>query len=114
MLEALFSVALAPAVTPVLLQSFWDAFGLVTTIIVFVMLYKLFYPEVVESQFIALIMAVVITYLLVIPFEWFKYLLFVSLFMYAFFWEFKPWEWGVRERTREPVKGKPAEKGRPY
>jgi len=97
-----------------LFQGFWDALGLITTIIVFIMLYKVFYPDVVESQLIALIIAAIITYLLVIPYEWFKYLLFVILFMYAFFWEFKPWEWGVREREKEPEQGKPAEKGRPF
>ncbi len=91
---------------PFLFQGFLDAFGLVATIVVFIMLYKLFYPDVVGSQLVALLIAAVVTYLLVIPYEWFKYLLFVVLFMYAFFWEFKPWEWGVRKREREPVQGK--------
>lgn len=111
------NAALAPVFAPFLLQGFWEAFGLVTTIIVFILLYKLFYPDVVDSQLIGLIMAAVITYLIVIPYEWFKYLLFVILFMYAFFWEFRPWEWGVRRPRKAgeyPSAGKPAEKGKPF
>lgn len=90
-----------------LFQGFWDAFGLVATIVVFIMLYKLFYPDVVGSQLVALLIAAVVIYLLVIPYEWFKYLLFVILFMYAFFWEFKPWEWGVRKQETKFVRGNP-------
>ena len=76
-----------------LLLNFWSAFGLVVLIIVFVMLYRLFYPDIVKSPLVAFVIVAIVTFTLVIPYPWFKYLLFVFLFLYAFFWTFKPYKW---------------------
>lgn len=76
-----------------LLLDFWGAFGLVVLIIVFVMLYRLFYPDIVKSQIVAFVVTAIVTFTLVIPYPWFKYLLFVFLFLYGFFWTFKPYKW---------------------
>ncbi len=76
-----------------LLLDFGSALGLVVLIIVFVMLYRLFYPDIVKSQIVAFVIVAIVTFTLVIPYPWFKYLLFVFLFLYAFFWTFKPYKW---------------------
>lgn len=76
-----------------LLLDFGGALGLVVLIIVFVMLYRLFYPDIVKSQLVAFVIVAIVTFTLVIPYPWFKYLLFVFLFLYAFFWTFKPYKW---------------------
>ena len=76
-----------------LLLNFWGAFGLVVLIIVFAMLYKLFYPDIINSSLVAFIVTAIVTFTLVIPYPWFKYLLFAFLFMYGFFGSFKPYEW---------------------
>ena len=75
------------------LLDFWDALGVIVLLIVFIMLYNMFYPSIVSSQLVALVLVAVITFLVVIPYPWFKYLLFCFLFMYGFFQTFKPYEW---------------------
>lgn len=84
---------------------FLDSLDVVILIIVFIMLYKLFYPGVVESKVIALAIAAIVTYLLVIPYDWFRYFLFVALFLYSFFWSFQPWDWGKNWSTDDPHRG---------
>ena len=79
--------------SPVMLDGFMDAFDLVVLIIVFLMLYRLFYPDMVQNKAVALVIVVIITFVVVIPYAWFRYLLFVVLFMYAVFWTFKPYRW---------------------
>ncbi len=81
------------AFAPVMLDGFMDAFDLVVLIIVFLMLYRLFYPDMVQNKAVALVIVVIITFVVVIPYAWFRYLLFVVLFMYAVFWTFKPYRW---------------------
>lgn len=78
---------------PLLQADFWQAFDLVVLIIVFLMLYRLFYPDMVQNKAVALVIVVIVTFVVVIPFAWFRYLLFVVLFMYAVFWTFKPYRW---------------------
>jgi len=75
------------------LLDFGEAFGLVVLVIVFIMLYKLFYPGIVSSQLVAFVVVAIITFTVVIPYPWFKYLMFVFLFMCGFFWTFKPYKW---------------------
>ncbi|MFH0973674.1 MAG: hypothetical protein V1817_02720 [Candidatus Micrarchaeota archaeon] len=83
----------ANAFSPVMLDGFGDAFGFVVLIIVFLMLYRLFYPDMVQNKAVALVIVVIITVLVVYPYPWFMYFLFVVLFMYAVFWTFKPYRW---------------------
>lgn len=79
--------------SPVLLDGFGEAFDLVVLIIVFLMLYRLFYPDMVQNKAVALLIVVIVTFVVVIPYAWFRYLLFVALFMYSVFWTFKPYRW---------------------
>ncbi len=81
------------SLSPVMLDGFMDAFDLVVLIIVFLMLYRLFYPDMVQNKAVALVIVIIITFIVVIPYAWFRYLLFVVLFMYAVFWTFKPYRW---------------------
>ena len=80
-------------VKPFVLDDFMAAFDLVVLIIVFLMLYRLFYPDMVQNKAVALVIVVIVTFVVVIPYAWFRYLLFVVLFMYAVFWTFKPYRW---------------------
>ncbi|MBI3588197.1 hypothetical protein HY095_03310 [Candidatus Micrarchaeota archaeon] len=72
---------------------FFEAMGLVVLILDFVLLYRLFYPGIVGAKAIALFITTVITFLLLIPYPWFAWLLFFVLFLYAFFGSFRPWDW---------------------
>lgn len=92
MLPALISLPAALSV-PVVFSTFMDAFGLVVLILVFVALYKYLSDSFIESPLLALLVTIIIVFLIVIPFEWVKYFLFVALVMYGFFSTFKPWEW---------------------
>lgn len=75
-----------------------EAFDFVATLIVFFMMYsRLFYPEVINNKVVALLVTIVIMFVLVIPFPIVKWIMFLGLFSYGFFWGFRPWEWGLTE-----------------
>ncbi len=73
--------------------SFWDDFGIVALILVFFGLYNLLSEGVLRSRFLALIVTVIVIYLVVIPYDWFKYLLFVMLFLGAAISRINPGAW---------------------
>ncbi len=76
----------------------WEALDFVVTIIVFFMMYsRLFYPEIINNKAVAFLVTIVIMFVLVIPFPIIKWIMFLGLFSYGFFWGFRPWEWGLTE-----------------
>ncbi len=92
MLSVLLSMPAALSM-PVVFSTFEDAFGLVVLILVFIALYKYLSDSFIKSPFLALLVTIIILFLIVIPYAWVKYFLFVVLVMYGFFTTFKPWEW---------------------
>ena len=72
---------------------FWDDFGLVILILLFFLLYNLFTSDFIKSPFLALIVTAVVVYLVVLPYEWFMYLLFIVLFLGAAFEKIDPSKW---------------------
>ncbi|MFA6048572.1 MAG: hypothetical protein WC792_01320 [Candidatus Micrarchaeia archaeon] len=72
---------------------FWDDFGLVVLILLFFLLYNLFSNGLVQSPFLALIITAIVVWVVVLPYEWFMYLLFVVLFLGSAFSRIKPSEW---------------------
>ena len=64
---------------------FWEDFGIVATILVFFILY--WYLSKDFPAVIALFITIVITFLVVLPYDWFKWLLFAGLFMFGFWGE---------------------------
>ncbi|MFH1056329.1 MAG: hypothetical protein V1717_00835 [Candidatus Micrarchaeota archaeon] len=89
----------APAL-PVFLFDFIEALTMIITIIDFIVIYKLFYPDIVKSQIIGFVIAVLVVFLLVIPYTWFAWFLFLAGFAYSFFWGFKPWTW-AKDKDRD-------------
>jgi hypothetical protein len=75
------------------LFSFWDDFGLIVGILVFFALYNALSGNFIRNNAIALIVSVLIFFLLVVPYDFFKYLLFVILFLGGLFATLKPEEW---------------------
>ena len=75
------------------MAEFFDALNLVVLIVDFVMLFRLFWPNVVESKIVATIIVSIIAFLLLVPFPLFAWLVFAALFLYGFFGNFRPWEW---------------------
>ncbi|MBI5035789.1 hypothetical protein HZC09_00445 [Candidatus Micrarchaeota archaeon] len=83
----------------------WEAFDFIATIVVFFFTFnRLFYPEVINNKAIALLVTFIVMFVLVIPFPIVKWLMFLGLFGYGFFWGFRPWEWGVT-KVEEPYEG---------
>jgi len=82
-----------PLALPVFYTDFWEAFGLVVLILVFFTLYNLLTNNFIRHPLLALLVAALIVFLLVIPYDWFKYLLFVVLVLYGMFTVLKPGEW---------------------
>jgi hypothetical protein len=73
------------------LFDFFEDFGIVVTILVFVVIW--YYLKMDMPPLLALLITIVITFMLVIPYDWFKYLVFVGLFMHGFWsWARKGWE----------------------
>jgi len=72
---------------------FWEAFGLIVLILIFFTLYNLLTNNFIRHPLLALLVTALIMFLLVIPYDWFKYLLFVVLVMYGMFTVMKPGEW---------------------
>ena len=86
-----------PSLLPVFLFDFIEALTLIVIIIDFIMLYKYFYPEVVGSQIVGLVISTIITFLLVIPYPFMAWVVFFITFAYSFFWGFQPWTWAADE-----------------
>lgn len=76
-----------------MLFSFWDDFGIIVLILVFFGLYNLLAEGWIRSRFLALIVTVVTIYIVVIPYDWFKFLLFAILFLGGAIARIKPQEW---------------------
>ncbi len=77
---------------PAFLFDFVEALTLIVVIIDFIMVYIIF-RDTLNGQLVALVMSAIITFLLVIPYPWFAWLIFFSTFAYSFFWGFRPWTW---------------------
>ena len=75
------------------LLAFENAFDVVIVLILFFLLYNFFHPKLVASPFLGLILTVIVVFLLVIPYTWFRYFLFAVLFLAGIFTNIKPWEW---------------------
>ena len=79
---------------PLVAAAFWEDFGLVVLILVFFGLFKVLTNDFIPSPKVAMIVTVLIVFLVVIPYDWFKYVLFAVLFLFMFFKEATPWKWG--------------------
>lgn len=75
------------------MAEFFDALNVVVLIIDFVMLFRLFWPNVVESKLVATIITSAVAFLLLVPYPLFAWIMFFALFLFGFFTNFKPWEW---------------------
>lgn len=87
---------LTESVVPLAAAGFFDDFGLVVLILVFFGLFKTLASGFIPSPKVAMLVTVIIVFLVVVPYDWFKYLLFMLLFLYAFFERATPWRWGWR------------------
>ncbi len=77
----------------VIALGFWDDMGLVVDILLFFLLYSYLVKGPVDNPFLALIVTAVITWLVVVPYPWFAWLLFVILFLGSAFGEIKFSDW---------------------
>jgi hypothetical protein len=84
------------ALAPLAAAAFGDDFGLVVLILVFFGVFKTLANDFIPSPKVAMIVTVIIIFLVVVPYDWFKYLLFAVLFLYSFFEKATPWKWGWR------------------
>jgi hypothetical protein len=66
------------------LLDFWDDFGLVVLLLTVYMLYNRLSYNFINNPLLALIIVAVITFALLIPYPFFKYLIFVVVVMYGF------------------------------
>ncbi|HIH20363.1 TPA: hypothetical protein HA244_03790 [Candidatus Micrarchaeota archaeon] len=89
-----------PLPVPVFMFDFIEALFLIVIIIDFIQTYRIFYPEVLASQLISLIVATIITFTLYIPYPWVGWLAVFPLFTYSFFYGFQPWTW-AQEKPME-------------
>ena len=97
---------LAPLSTiPFFLFDFIEALTMIVIIIDFIVVYKVFYPEIIGSQIVGLVIATLVIFLLAIPSTWFAWFLFVAGFAYSFFWGFQPWTWAKEEPKGEDEAG---------
>ncbi|HII39188.1 TPA: hypothetical protein HA318_04275 [Candidatus Micrarchaeota archaeon] len=86
----MFEQAFLPAL---LYTDFGEAFGLVALILVFFTLYNLLSNNFIRHPLLALLVTALIIFLLVLPYDWFKYLLFAVLVMYGLFTVVDPKKW---------------------
>src|SRR3989338_10482672 len=93
----------------VFLLQLFEAFDFVATLITFFLMYRMFYPEVIASKIIGLLVTFIVMFVLIVPFPLAKWLAFAGLFGYGFFWGFRPWEWGLTDYDEgsSPFFGKP-------
>ncbi len=75
------------------MSEFFDALGVIVLIIDYVMLFRLFYPGVVQSQLISILLATVIAFLLLVPYPWLAWVLFAALFLNGFFAQLQEHRW---------------------
>jgi hypothetical protein len=75
------------------MSEFFDALGVIVLILDFVMLYRLFYPAVVSSNFIALMLTTLVAFLLLVPYPWLAWVMFAALFMQGFFAQLSEHQW---------------------
>lgn len=75
------------------LFDFWSDFGIIVDILVFFVVYKLLRSSLAPSKTIALVTSLVVVFLLVLPYDWFKYLLFVVLILGAMWAKLEPSKW---------------------
>jgi len=73
--------------------SFWADMDLVVTILLFFMIYWILTQGLIDNSLAALVVAAVIVWLVVIPYGWFRYLLFIVLFLGKAFGEIKFKDW---------------------
>src|SRR3989338_3438539 len=92
-----------------ILQLF-EAFDFIATLIVFFLMYRMFYPELIANKAISLLVTIIVMFVLMIPYPIAKWLAFLGLFGYGFFWGFRPWEWGLTDYDE----GSSAFFGKPY
>jgi chromate transport protein ChrA len=91
----MFSQSFAPFL-PVFLFDFTQALTLIIIIIDYVVLYQIF-EGFTSSKILGLVIATIITFLIVIPYNWVAWLVFLAGFAYSFFWGFQPWTWAGNE-----------------
>ncbi|MCX6768125.1 MAG: hypothetical protein NTY90_05380 [Candidatus Micrarchaeota archaeon] len=72
----------------------WEDFQLVMLVAIFIMLYWLVIDNT-QNPILALIVVTIIFFVIAIPYEWVRVLLFLSLVFYQVFQKeaIKPWEW---------------------
>ncbi|MFH0835673.1 MAG: hypothetical protein V1834_00750 [Candidatus Micrarchaeota archaeon] len=78
---------------PLFLFQFGQALDLVIVLVLFFLLYNFFHPKLVSSPFLGLLITIIVIFILVIPYPWFRYFLFAILFLAGIFTNIKPWEW---------------------
>ena len=66
------------------LLSFMDGLNTVILILTFFSLYKMFTINYIENKIVALLVAIAITYLVLIPVTWFTWMIFFIVFMLEF------------------------------
>ncbi len=90
--KKIIGVKMLPFVFPVL--GLWEDFQLVMLVAIFIMLYWLVIDNT-GNPLLALVVVTVIFFVLVIPYEWVRVFLFVTLVFYQAFQKetIKPWEW---------------------
>ncbi|HEV8289780.1 MAG TPA: hypothetical protein VGQ00_02385 [Candidatus Norongarragalinales archaeon] len=71
-------------------MAFAEDLGLVVLILVFIGLYKTFTKGDWLTPSVAFVITILITLILVVPYDWFKYLLFIIIFMTPALSEAKP------------------------
>jgi len=72
----------------------WDDFQLVMMVAILLMLYWLF-ADLTKSPLLTLVVVAIVFFVIVIPYEWVRVFLFITLFFYKAFQHetIKPWEW---------------------
>lgn len=79
-----FSLALPVLASSVAILDFFDDFGWVALLLTVYLLYNRLSYSFIKEPIIALIMVGVITFALLIPFPWFKWVMFIGFTMYGF------------------------------
>lgn len=72
---------------------FWDDMGIVVNILLFFLLYSYLSASLVKNSILALIVTAVITWLVIIPYPSFAWILFIILFLGSAFGQIKFSEW---------------------
>lgn len=75
------------------MSEFFDALYAIALILDYIMLYRLFYPGVVQAQLIAISLTTIITFLLLVPYPWLAWIIFVALFLNGFVAQLSEHKW---------------------